>query len=397
VVGFIIKPKTIFMLGYSPPSGYTLIPPPSWYPNYLPNFYRESTGAIRILPLNSVAKYAQSDILSVLIYWQMIVGDNMKDAGAKRNGVTVNWIAKNGIKSTDWIKSAFKADANGNGSGDWSRITDVVGYDAALYKELQQFYIYVNAVEMPWLKDMNAKGNGIHLQSIPMSTAQQIQRPEGYPAHLPSLFISAGEPYQQPKGTVQFRPQINWGENPYIPTTNDIAWSMLYLQPVVAALSKAPYPVNWQVNNEICGATVMGIAITQAYQSTLSDDAFYSLFAPTMVNYLIDGSLLDLPPQPNTNKLTNLITGTVASIIGKIPVIGQAWTAVKAVASAINPPDVIPDTTTAMVAAEALKITEEKQATAVATQSATTKKNIILIIIAIALAGLIAFAVIRKR
>lgn len=325
----------------------------------------------------------------------MIVGKNQYTADIHNNWHSVNWIAQ-GTPSTVWVASAFKADGNGNGSGDWARLVDINTYDAALYVELQNRYIEVNKNVMPWLAALNTKGDGIDLATIPMSTSEQFQRPTGYPDYLPSLFISAGEPYQSPKGTVQFRPQIAWntGDNIFIASSEDIAYAMLYLQPVVAALSKEPYAVNWQVTEQMCGAVVIGMALSFGFTKTLPMDAWGSGFAPTMMSYIIRENLLNIPPQPHVSGLENIISKAVVTIVGKIPVIGQAWTAVKAVANAMNPKNIIPNTTSASVAEAAQRITDEKVQAA---QTVSTKNNILIVIIVLILMIIAGYYIVKNR
>ena len=196
-----------------------LIPPPSWYPLYLPKFYRQTDGSIRLRPLHTdgdKTSYSHNDELDIMLYWQMIVGQNRIDV---ENAKSVYWIAKDGNTGLFWVRAALKADLHGDGGGNFADIKNVVGYDEQLKKELQVRYVENEKTTRPYLAKLNAVADGIELLTIPMSTDKEFKRPEFYPDYLPSLVMSTGQPFQLPNGTVQVKPKIA----NFKPTPEDIA------------------------------------------------------------------------------------------------------------------------------------------------------------------------------
>lgn len=306
-----------------------LIPAPKWYPSNLPKFYRDSRGQIHVHPLNSVPKYTENDLLDFLLYYQTIIGYNRIDSVdgnmiANGNARSAAWTSTGNETSMMWAKSAFQADANGDGSGDWARIpTNSVGIDGSLYAKLQQRYIVNEATTMPWLSDMQAKGGGIDLLTIPMATDIEIPRPSFYPKYLPSLFVSAGLPYQWPAGSLNSKPKIRGGKSSgyteYIPTATDVAAIMMYAQPVIA-LGKTPYPVNWYINDTVNGAQAMYFKISPAISNALGHtDAQEQGWG--YVGDMMQPPNLDADPYTSgfSHTLQSIVSAVVSFFTAKIP------------------------------------------------------------------------------
>ena len=306
----------------------TLIPAPSWYPSYLPKFYRQSNGQILLRPLNSVPNYTENDVLDCLLYYQTIIGFERSDSIGSNYIITGHaqpaaWKTTNGQTGATWVKSAFKTDAAGDGSGDFANVpvNNRAGIDSDLYGKMQERYVTNNAAGMPWLSAMQAVGGGIDLMTIPFATDTEVPRPSWYAEHLPSLFISAGEPYQPARGSLNTKPKINgWKTSTtaaYVPTANEIAQVMLYAAPVVID-GPTPYPLNWYVNDDVNGAMSSYFRVTLA-----TSPGHTNAQAQGWAAY---GSMMQQPPldaDPYTSgfgkTLQTIVSAAINFFAGKIP------------------------------------------------------------------------------
>ncbi len=303
----------------------TLIPAPSWYPTWLPKFYRASTGQIHLYPLNSTPKYTENDVLDCLLYYQTIIGYNRIDAvknGFNSGMARPAFWKSGGWTAKIWVKSAFVSDAYGDGSGDWANIpTSDMGTDSALETAMVIRYIELNKIQMPWLAAMQTKGGGIDLLTIPMSTDIEVPRPSWYPAHLPSLFKSTGQPYQWPAGSMNTKPKIknyrSSGYSQYTITASDVANLMLYAQPVIYA-GPTPYPVNWYINDQVNGAMAFRFKISLAFAEgfTNSQEQGYGIAGDMMT-----APVLDANPYASgfSQAMEGIIKYVVAFFTAKIP------------------------------------------------------------------------------
>lgn len=302
-----------------------LIPAPSWYPSYLPKFYRAGNGQIHVYPLNSVPKYTNNDVLDLLLYYQTIIGYNRSDAAT--NGLLTGmarsaaWAA-GGRNAAMWAAEALKSSASGDGSGNWASIPSYgAGIDAALESSLQNRYIQVNATQMPWLSSLQAKGGGIDLLTIPMSTDVEVPRPSAYPAYLPSLFISSGQPYQWPAGSMNTKPKIknfkSSGYSQYTITPNDVAALMLYAQPTIYK-GPTPYPANWYINDQVNGAMAFRFKIALAFTTGFTNSQEQAYGA---VGDMMKAPVLDENPFASGFSLTmqSIIKYVISFFAGKIP------------------------------------------------------------------------------
>lgn len=308
-------------VGAASPEQYgSLIPAPVWYPANLPKFYRAGNGQILLRPLNAVPNYTENDVLDCLLYYQTIVGYNRID---NANAKCAAWkYSQGGGSGVVWVQSAFKADGNGNGSGDFAAVsTNGYTIDGAVYAKMQQRYIDREKNTMPWLTAMQGTGGGIDLMTLPMATDIEIERPSFYPGHLPSLFKSAGLPFQQPAGFLDSKPKIRNGQSSgftqYTVTPEDIAYLMLYAQPVIAA-GPSPYPVNWYINDDVNGAMAM------YYKISLGSTPGHT--NAQMQRYGYNGDLMkapDLSADPYTSgfskTLQSIVSAAVNFFAGKIP------------------------------------------------------------------------------
>lgn len=303
----------------------TLIPAPSWYPAGLPKFYRWGNGQIHVYPLNSTPKFTQNDVLDLLLYYQTIIGynriDSVKDGFVTGAARPAAW-SSNGWTASIWARSAFKADAYGDGSGDWANIpTGNMNVDSATETALIARYIELNKTQMPWLADMQTKGGGIDLMTIPMSTDIEVPRPSWYPKHLPSLFKSTGQPYQWPAGSMNTKPKIknykSSGYAPYTITPNDVANLMLYAQPVIYA-GATPYPVNWYINDQVNGAMAFRFKISLAFSEGFTNSQEQGYGA---VGDMMTAPVLDANPYASgfSQTMEGIIKYVVAFFTAKIP------------------------------------------------------------------------------
>lgn len=310
------------MKGYSTPSGFTLITPPSWYDaDNLPCFYRQSNGQIHVLPLNSMPKgYTNDNVLDLLLYYQLIIGYNRIDT---INAKTAAW-SYGKYNAKIWANAALKSNSDGDGSGDWSAISAYGGVDGDIYLELQNRYIKLNESQMPWLSSLQSKGGGIDLMTLPPANAQLVERPEWYPAYLPSLFIlgKMGDYQLMSEGQMNSYPKIRSGKSSgytsYIPSAVDMAFFMIHVQSVVLLKSKSPYVVNFYLNDTVNGATAFYFKITLAFATGHTDAQEQT--------YGIGGDML-VPPEldadPFASGFTKLLQKTVGAVVsfftGKIP------------------------------------------------------------------------------
>lgn len=306
----------------------TEIPPPHWYPSYMPRFYWQSNGELHVHPLNSVPKYTDNDVLDLVLYYQTIVGYNNTNTAQPNyllTGSVINaaWTAHSGWTAERWAKSALKTDNWGDGSGSWNNPpNDNVGVDGDLYSRLQARYIKNEATTMPWLSAMQSKGGGIDLMTIPMSTDTEIPRPDYLPDYLPSLFISAGLPHQWPAGSMNTKPKIRGGKSSgytdYPPTADDVAALLMYAQGPIA-IGPTPYPTLWYINDTVNGAMV-GLAKINPYSTTSGQrDAQIQGFALVgdMMNYP------NLEADPYSSNFSKILEAVVSSVVSyftsKIP------------------------------------------------------------------------------
>jgi len=307
-------------IGAASPQPGALIPAPSWYPGYLPLFYRQSNGQILCRPINSVPNYTENDVLDVCLYYQTIIGYNRIDV---QNARSAAWQYTNGSGGARiWAQSVLKSDGAGNGSGDWAAVSpNGQSIDGAFYAKLQQRYITNESAAKPWLASMQAKGGGIDLMTIPMATDIEQPRPTFYPAHLPSLFKSSGQPYQQPLGFMDAKPKIRNGASSgytaYQVTPDDIAYLMLYAQPIIID-GPTPYPINWYVNDDVNGAMANYFKITlqTAAGHTNAQEQQYGINGD-----LMKYPVLDANPYASgfTQTLEKIVSAAINFFAGKIP------------------------------------------------------------------------------
>lgn len=319
--------------------GLTLLPPPSWYPSFLPKFYRadDSDGSILLRPLGAVPKYSNADILDTLLYLQMYMGYGRPDW---QNAFSVAWFyytkgpnAKAAPSAYSWVRSAFKADQWGDGGGNFANVSpNGRGIDGELYSELQQRFLQREASKYPWLVEMQKKGGGIDLGFIPKPTDVEQARPSFYPDYLPSLFKSAGGYFDKPAGFLTTKPMLlnfkSSGYTQYDVTATDIANLMLYAQPIIAA-GPTPYPVNWYINDAVNGAQVFYHKITLAFGPGHTDSEIQE--------FGIKGDLMkppDLHADPYASNFTKALELIVKSVFTKIPGTGQLFSSILGLASA---------------------------------------------------------------
>lgn len=302
----------------SAPANWTLIPAPAWYPPALPKFYRPPDGSIRVWPLGSVKGYSEDSVFDLLLYYQTIIGYNRIDFTNAKNAA---W-RSNGVTAADWARAALMANDTGDGSGDWSKVPpgDV---DGALQSRLQARYIQVNATAMPWLYDMQQKGGGIDIMTIPMGADVELQRPAWYPKHLPSLFRSSGQPYQQPAGSVNTKPKINnWkssGSTQYTITPQDVAALLVYEQAVVA-IGPSPYPVLWYINDTVNGANANFFKVTLAPSNAQGQNNAQAQ-AWGIAGDIMKAPVLDANPYASgfSQAMETVIKGVISFFTSKIP------------------------------------------------------------------------------
>ena len=295
----------------------TLIPAPHWYPAYLPLFYRQSDGAIKLLPDGGIKGYTENDVLDCLLYLQTWCGYNRADF---QNAVAVSWYKtdnQDGAKLR--VENHFKGQVQGDYG--WSSPNSRAS-DGALYAKLQARYIVNEAATMPWLTDMQGKGGGIDLMSIPMASDIELPRPGSYPKYLPSLFRSANNtPYGRPAGFLDTKPKIlnnkSSGYTQYTLTAADVANVMVYAQPTIYA-GPTPYPMNWYINDNVNGAIAMRFKITIAVAS-----GFTNAQAQTwgIAGDMMKAPVLDANPYASgfTEALQGIISFAVSYFTGKIP------------------------------------------------------------------------------
>lgn len=297
------------------PSWGTLIPAPTWYPSYLPKFYRDATGAVYLRPVGVVAKYTQNDVLDCLLYLQTFIGYNRIDAS---NAISAAWYKtdlKDGFQLR--IKHHFEGEATGNMI--WVPQYNI-GLDGPLYSQLQARYI-ANESGRPWLSAMQSKGGGIDLMTIPAASDTEIQRPTWYPNYLPSLFISAGEIGQYAKGFVNTKPKIRNGKSstwgPYEVTAEDIAAYMLYAQPIIAA-GPTPYPVNWYINDDVNGAMASYFKISLGF---IAGHTNAQMQAYGITGDVMKQPVLDADPYTSSfgKTLQSIVSAAVQFFANKIP------------------------------------------------------------------------------
>lgn len=332
----------------------TYIPAPHWYPAYLPKFYRQSSGAIFLRPINSYSKYIENDVLDCLLYLQTIIGYNRIDT-VTSNGIpsgnysnvssySANYSSSSPASSAvtndsyyHWVVSAFKQDSFGDGGGDFTRgkASGFFTIDNKLLTDLKNRYIANEKSTMPWLSSLNTKGRGIDLMSIPMSTDIEIPRPSWYPRHLPSLFTSTGQPYQHPAGSMDTKPKIDTyqtkGVSDYTITPNDVAELMLYAQPVVYA-GPSPYPINWYINDQVNGAMAMRFKISLGFKSGFNNAQEQGW---GMAGDIMKAPVLDANPYASgfSQTMEGIIKYVISYFTGKIPGAASLTTVAKTAAS----------------------------------------------------------------
>lgn len=322
------------------PVGGTLLPPPSWYPANLPKFYRmeDDVKSIVLRPLMAVPGAAEADVLDTLLYLQMYLGYNRSDTD---NALPVAWFysdtgqnAHNAAAAYTWVKSAFWPDKWGDGSGNFADVSpNARNIDTGLYGQLQARYVQRAGARFPWLSGLQARGGGIDLMSIPRPDDGEIERPEFYPDYLPSLFVSSGGTYNRPAGFMTTKPFIyNFNlakDKQYIPTATDVAYLMMYAQPVIA-LGPTPYPVNWYLSDYTNGALAFYNKISLAIGP-------YSHSAE-LQTYGIRGDMMSFPDylhaDPYASDFSKAFELVLKSVFSNIPGVGQLYRATMALAAA---------------------------------------------------------------
>lgn len=327
------------MVTVGAPGSGTLLPPPSWYPSNLPKFYRldDDVKSIVLRPLNSVPNATQNDVFDTLLYLQMYAGYNRVDFS---NALSVAWFyytegpnAKEAPSAYTWVKSTFMADNFGDGSGNFADVsTDGRTVDGGLYSQLQGRYVFRESGRLPWLKNLQATGGGIDLNSIPRPDDIEMSRPEFYPSHLPSLFVSRGGPYNRPAGFMTTKPMLmnfkSSGYTQYEVPASDIAFLMLYAQPLIIQ-GPTPYPVNWYVNDTVNGAQAFYHKITLAYGPAHHDSQIQE--------YGISGDMMappNLDSDPYASDFSKAMELIIRTVFSKIPGVGQVYSAVMGLAAA---------------------------------------------------------------
>lgn len=292
-----------------------LIPAYSWYPSYLPKFYRQSNGSILLRPLNSVPKYTEQDVLDVLLYYQTFIGYNRTDF---QNAKPAAWSNTNGRDSAyNWVVGAISTDHD---SGDFAAIpTNGYAVDGTLYSKLQNRFIDALQVPMPWLSSMQSKGGGIDLMSIPMATDIEQPRPSWYPSHLPSLFKNGGVSFQRPAGEMDTKPKIKRtdGKKVYEVSATDVAALCVYAQPIIDA-GATPYPTNWYINDQVNGAMAMRFKVSIDFTSGFTNAQEQ---AWGMVGNIMVAPVLDENPYASgfTKTLQTIVSAAINFFAGKIP------------------------------------------------------------------------------
>ena len=270
---------------------------------------------MRLLPEGHI-KYTESDVLDCLLYLQTIIGANRIDF---HNSISAAWVKTDG---QDSFKQRVINQFNGAAGGNMIWVPQYsIGEDGALYSQLQAQYIKNEAQSMPWLANMQGKGGGVDLMSIPAATDKEIKRPSYLPNYLPSLFVSQGLQNQQKAGFLTTKPTIRGGRSsgyqPYTVTAKDVAALMVYAQPVVA-LGPTPYPLNWYINDYVNGAMAMYYKISHQFSDGHTN--------AQMQDWGIAGDLMKLPTldaNPFASGFSQALEGVVKAVISyfttKIP------------------------------------------------------------------------------
>lgn len=306
------KASKVAGIGATTTAAGTLMEPPSWYPSYLPLFYNTGNGIF--LHGAAVPGYSSNDILDLLLYYQTIVGYNRTDY---QYAIAASWKhTDNSDSGYNWAVNALKS---GNMGSNWANVSfKNYTIDGTLYSQLQARYIANEATALPWLVNMQGKGGGIDLMTIPFASDAQISRPSFYPNYLPSLFISGGALGQFPAGHLDTKPKIRAASvsaADYNIIPEDVAALMLYAQPVINA-GPTPYPTNWYINDEVNGAEAFHYKISLAFS-----DGFTNSQAQTygMTGDMMTAPLLDANPYASgfTTTLQNIVSAAVNYFAGK--------------------------------------------------------------------------------
>lgn len=285
----------------------TLIQPPAWYPNYLPKFYWQAGGNVKLLPEGKI-KYTNDDVLDCLLYQQTWCGYNRTDW---ENAVSVAWYKTDG---QDGAKLRIEHQFNGEQNmGNFGWVPDYnLGLDGTLYSQLQAKYIK-NETGKAWLSAMQGKGQGVDLMTIPAATDIEQPRPFWYPAFLPSLYKTAPTTFQRPAGFLDTKPKIRG----YNSLAADVANLCVYAQPIIN-LGPAPYPTNWYINDIVNGAVAFRFKISFMFFAGFTDsqEQVYGMSGDMM-----KAPVLDADPYASgfTKALQSVVSAAISFFAGKVP------------------------------------------------------------------------------
>jgi hypothetical protein len=379
----------------------TLITPPSWFPSYLPKFFRQTNGQTFLRPLPTDAKViiTENDILDTLLYLQMIIGfgrEGAYDFGALKEFPTV----ATQLYYT-YVKNVLPFRADVNGMVDFTNIPfDVDAIDPKLYTDLQNRYIEHEGVNFPWIVEMQKIGGGIDLASIPFpSDVVFAVPPVTYPKHLPPLFISAAEPGRHSAGFVTFKP----GFRKYQPTVDDISSAMLYAQPYVSQ-SKTPYKLNFtrpetkEFAGQLDGAYWLAYRLALPYGNNFAGGFYLNFVVMSSIKKFVLGySIMVEPPKiPQTNSTLVAIGAALEGIVKIVPFVGTALTFAEKISNQANETDYKPGLGL-QVAQDIRAKAAEKQAALDSANAASKNKKIIIIFVIILAIIIAAFIIIKNK
>lgn len=344
----------------------SMLPVPSWYPSALPRYYLQPDGhTVLLRPQNAVPKFTDADVLDCMVLLQMLMGDGRRDGD---NSYNICWQDFPGSNVFERIKFVFLNDPGHDNDWDFAQYpTQSINHE--LEKQLKDRINFRLSVAYPYLPAINARGTGIVNQSIPYPNSQEVARPSWYPAALPSLF------YKDNGYLTTFFKIGN-----YKPDASEVSKFMVYAFPVVAS-GKQPYNINWFLNGDFNGAKYAAYFIgfvENGGQGFFGNDF---LASGEVMNYVgfarwQDYSLFPAFAVPHKTSLLDSISSLAVEVVQKIPVLSSAWTAVNAVATAMNAGDLPTGTFSAEVGNDAkmisATITQEQ------TAADSTKKYLLI-------------------
>jgi hypothetical protein len=350
------------------------LPVPGWYPSNLPRFYMQDDGhTVLLRPQNAVPKYTDSDILDCMVLLQMLMGDGRNDGD---NSYNICWQDFPGSNVYERIKYVFLNDPTHDNDWDFAQFP-TRSVNNGLAARLRERIVLRLSADYPYLTGIAARYGGLINQSIPYPGAKEVQRPAWYANNLPSLF------YKNNGYLTTFFKVSN-----YKPDAKEVSDFLVYAFPVVAA-GKAPYNINWFLNEDFNGAKYAAYFIGDVENGGNNFFGNDFLAAGEQLNYMgfsrwQDYSIFPDFAIPHKTTLLDTISQAAVAIVKKIPVISTAWVAVNSIATAMNAGDLPKGTFSADVAADAkaLAATVEQQKA-----SATTNKYILLAVAGLLVVG----------